>query len=168
MSQKLIGMFCGAAIQMFSLIAAGSAPFALEEPYTPSQQSADANGLHERKGIRFEKGTSGDLIQDGILLGMTLYKASDGASLAVVYNNFEDTSQASAFFDKELVRASKALSKGDKLDRDGKIIGKRAEIRLAAPNDKLTAVMWTDGRKFHEIQSTSLRDILELERVYKY
>jgi hypothetical protein len=29
-------------------------------------------------------------------------------------------------------------------------------------------VMWTDGRKFHEIQSTSLQDILALEKVYKY
>jgi hypothetical protein len=127
-----------------------------------------SSGPPEEIGPRFTRGTSGDSIEDGVDLGFTVYKAADGVSLTVVYNDFDGASQASAFFEKELVRAAKVLSRGQKTDRDGKIVGERAEIHLAKPNEELNAVMWTDGRKFHEIQSTSLQDILALEKVYKY
>jgi hypothetical protein len=122
----------------------------------------------EEIGPRFTRGTSGDLIEDGVDLGFTVYKAADGVNLTVVYNTFDGASEASAFFEKEIVRAAKVHTRGQKIDRDGKIVGERVEIRLSEPNEKLIAVMWTDGRKFHEIQSTSLQDILALEKVYKY
>ena len=88
--------------------------------------------------------------------------------MTIIYNNFGATDRASAFFENELARAAKLIKRGEKVDREGKIVGERAEILLPKPNEQVTAVLWTDGRKFHEIQSTSLKDILELEKIYKY
>jgi hypothetical protein len=108
------------------------------------------------------------VIEDGEVLGFTVYEASDGISLTVSYNDFKDASEASAFFERRLVRAAKVLRRGQKIDRDGKIVGERAEIRLPQPNETLSAAMWTDGRKFHEIKSISLHDVRALEKVYRY
>jgi hypothetical protein len=135
--------------------------------YAISQVSSNARGPEEIEP-RFIRGMSGDSIEERVVLGFTVYKASDGISLTVFYNDFKDASEASAIFEKKLIRAAKVLMRGQKIDRGGKIVGERAEIRLPQPNETLSAVMWTDGRKFHEIVSISLQDTRALEKVYRY
>jgi hypothetical protein len=157
-----------AALLMFGLVGSASISAALEERYTLSQKGSSATKPHEKKGLRVTVGMSGQLIQDGMVLGFTVHGAPDGVSLIVIYNTFDDAPQASAWFEKEIARAAKVVERGEKKDQAGKIVGKRAQILLPSPNEKLAAVMWTDGRQFHEIDSSSLHDILELEKVYKY
>jgi hypothetical protein len=153
-------------VASFASVAAYCVP-AAEGRHAVSQASSNAQGLEEIEP-RFIRGQSGDSIQDGVVLGFTVYKASDGISVTVFYNDFKDASEASAIFEKKLIRAPKVLMRGQKIDRGGKIVGERAEIRLPQPKETLSAVMWTDGRKFHEIESISLRDIRAMEKVYRY
>ena len=73
-----------------------------------------------------------------------------------------------AIFDREVGRAAKILKRGPKKDAKGEIVGERAEVMLVKPDEGITAVVWTDGYTFHEIRSSSLQDILELEKQYTY
>jgi hypothetical protein len=143
-------------------------PRSLEEKYTSQQRSLNANQAQKNDKLQFTRGASGDQIQDGEVFGFTNYRASDGASLTVSYNTFPDAAQAKAWFEKEVTRSTKVVERGPKKDGTGKVVGKRAQIVPAKPNEKLVAIIWTDGRSLHEVQSTSLRDALEFERVYQY
>jgi hypothetical protein len=134
-------------------------------PYVASQQNPSQV---KDRGLQFKTGMSGDMIQDGILLGFTDYEAPDGTGLNVAYRTFNDAAQAAAFFDKETAGAAKVVKRGDKKDKKGKVVGERAQILLPKPNEGLIAVIWTDGRTFHRISSSSLKDILDLEMIYKY
>jgi|SRR5580692_1549221 hypothetical protein len=135
------------------------------QPESTSVQTSDSG---ERKKLIFKRGISGDVLQGGELLGFTDYEASDGVRLRMLYKNFDDGEQASAMFNSEIGRAVKVLKRGPKRDADGRIVGERAQLFLATPTEGQAAVLWTNGRRFHEIQSKSLPDILELEKIYKY
>jgi len=165
---KRKAFLCAVSLLALGLLWSASMSAARKDGCALSHQSSNVNAPHEGNALRFTRGSSGDLIQDGVDLGFTGYQASDGVSLIVTYNTFGDAKEASAFFEKEIAMADKVTKQGDKLDRAGKIIGKRAEILHSKHNEQVTAVLWTDGREFHEIQSTSLKDILEMEKVYKY
>lgn len=111
----------------------------------------------------------GELVdKDGTHLGFTDYKASDGITLQALYNDFGTPSEAEIELEKEIKAAAKVVEIGVKKNKEGTSVGRRAQIILRAPRVKWSAVLWTDGRSFHEIESRSLRDILELERIYRY
>lgn len=136
-----------------------------ELPQPTSQQGSSSS---EKKKLIFKRGISGDVLQGGKLLGFTDYEASDGIGLRILYYDFDDEHQAAEMLESEIGRAIKVLKRGPKKNAEGHIVGERAELLLAKPAEGQTAVLWTDGRKFHEIQSKSLPDILELEKIYKY
>ncbi len=126
--------------------------------------------------ISFEDNASGRLIRDRTAFGFTSYLASDGINLLAIYTTFDDAAQAQAAFDRELAKAEKVIKKGKK-NKEGQIVGERAQIVLlggqadivaSKPDERFAAVVWTDGASFHEIESSSLRDVLALEKVYKY
>jgi hypothetical protein len=105
----------------------------------------------------------------GSKLGLSSICASDGVQLGILYNTFDDAQHATDVFDQEIATAVKILERGKKLDKSGKVVGERAQvlIQFDEPTKTMSAVMWTDGRMFREIYGSSLRDILELEKVYK-
>lgn len=107
---------------------------------------------------------------DGIDLGFTNFKASDGVDLRVLYWDFNDEIHAAQALEKQIARAAKIIKREPKRDSIGKVVGERVLILLPQVNhhEALSAVLWTDGVAYHEIRSLSLKDILELERVYKY
>ncbi|MFZ0885922.1 MAG: hypothetical protein WAN14_21145 [Candidatus Acidiferrales bacterium] len=124
-----------------------------------------------RRKVEFTEGNMGEIeTADGLRLGFTNFRASDGVTLRVLYWDFDDDSGAKDAFEKEVNRAGKVLERGAKLDDAGKAIGTRARVLLTAgkPEQVLFGIIWTDGAKFHEIRSRSLRDALELEMVYEY
>jgi len=134
---------------------------------TAVRASQAENRLNGQSHIEFEVGNSGELrTKDGVEVGYTDYWASDGESLRVLYND-----EGAAAFSKEVGGAVRIVKRGPKLDSKGKIVGERALVELPPANrgwPTRFAVMWTDGPKFHEIRSSSLRHILELEKIYKY
>jgi hypothetical protein len=133
--------------------------------HTQAQQSAS---LGEQTKLTFKRGMSGDLLRDGTVFGFTDYAASDGICLKVIYNTFHDPSQAAEIFQKEIAESKQVLNRTKKLNAKQEIVGERAELLLGKPDGVSFAVLWTDGRSVHEIQSSSLPHILTLEKVYSY
>lgn len=121
----------------------------------------------QKEHAQFTRGNAGELqTKEGTHLDFIDYWASDGVSVRMLYTNV-DAQQA---FDREIAQATKVVKRGSKLDSNGRIVGERAQVLLSPLQDghSFFAVIWTDGAKFHEIRSRSLRHILELEKVYRY
>jgi hypothetical protein len=137
-----------------------------------STQSASLVVPDKQSGKKpvFRRGMSGDLIMNGTVVGFTTYTSSGGASLTLIYNTFPDKPAATSMFDKEIARSLKVIEQVPKKDGDGKVIGERAQIVIpsGAKDKTLSAVIWTDGRTFREIQSAGSRDVLEFEKIYTY
>jgi hypothetical protein len=107
--------------------------------------------------------------EDGVHLGFSGYTASDGTKLTASYNWFFGKEGAQEYFEKQLAKAAEVIERTKKLNGAGKVVGERAQIlRRVDPQKTVPAVLWTDGKTFHEIYSSSLNSILQLEKVYKY
>jgi hypothetical protein len=119
---------------------------------------------HKQSGQRkweFYRTSMGELRdEDGVHLGFTHFKASDGSNLTVLYEDFVSSAQAKDYFEKQLAKAAKIIERKNKLDTEGKVVGERSEIPLRiSPEKTIPAVLWTDGVKFHEIYSSSRESI---------
>ncbi len=77
------------------------------------------------------------------------YRASDGVTLSVI-RNAKESDDADKIYNGELGGAVKVVTQGDKLDRSGKVVRKRAQILNpgSRSNELVDAVLWTDGRRF--------------------
>jgi len=107
--------------------------------------------------------------EDGGHLGFSQYTASDGTDLTALYTWFSSSEGAQQYFEKQLAKAAEVIERKKKLNSAGKVVGERAQIlRRVDPKKAVPAVLWTDGKTFHEIYSSSLKSILQLEKVYKY
>lgn len=107
--------------------------------------------------------------EDGVHLGFSGYTASDGTKLTASYNWFFGAEGAQEYFEKQLAKAAEVIERTKKLNGAGKVVGERAQVLTRVdPQKTVPAVLWTDGKTFHEIYSSSLNSILQLEKVYKY
>jgi hypothetical protein len=103
-----------------------------------------------------------------ITLGFTSYKTSDGPGVTAMDYEFGSADEAHAYFVKKLSKATKVVNRRDNLNRAGKVVGERAEILMTFDNKGIgRAVLWTDGEEFHEIISSSVKNILKLEKLYR-
>jgi hypothetical protein len=107
--------------------------------------------------------------EDGVHLGFSGYTASDDTKLTAVYSYFLNATEAQEYFEKQLAKAAEVIERKKKLNSAGKVVGERAQIlKRLGPEKTLPAILWTDGLTFHEIYSSSLKCILQLEKGYKY
>jgi hypothetical protein len=145
--------------------------FALQSaPSTPGSGQA-AKEPKQTGDVTFTPGGMGEISFDnGIRLGFTDYTASDGAWLRVLYLTEHGEAQAVTAFHQRLAHAAKVISRSEKKDAKGRVVGERAEVLAPAapPNPPFHAVIWTDGPTFHEIESSSLRHALQFERLYRH
>jgi hypothetical protein len=147
------------------------ANFKLVQSTTASGDQASTKTIQSApKKISFKNTAMGEMRdEDGVHLGFTNFKASDGSTLTLLYEDFGSPATAQAFLEKQIAKAAKVVDRKNKLSPSGTVVGERAEILLRLSSEKaIPAVLWTDGVKFHEIYSTSRDSVLELERVYRY
>ena len=114
----------------------------------------------------------------GVHLGFTNFETPDGVGLTLFYLAQDDPVRATQAFNEELARAVKVIERAPNRERTGNVVGERARILApstipippfpAVAGPQLPAVVWTNGPTFHEIKSTSLRHVLEFEKVYHY
>jgi hypothetical protein len=133
-------------------------------------KSGSASGS-QKKGKGFTVLFAGTTITDyGVRLGFSDYRASDGEFVTVLYWDFDSPQKAAEVFDKEIAKAASVVKREKMKDQKGEVVGERAEIVILSddPEKPTHAVLSTDGVKFHEMRSRSLRHVLELEKIYRY
>jgi hypothetical protein len=99
-------------------------------------------------------------------LGFKQYEASDGEQVFSHDGDFTNASGARLYFDWNLKnRAAQVITQGNKSDRDGNAVGRRAEyVAKSQSKEKTWIVMWTDGEMFYSIEAPSLECALTLEK----
>jgi len=95
--------------------------------------------------------------EEHIHLAITAYKASDGAGLVLIHNEFASSATAQDYFEKVMRKAQKTIERGEKKDKAGNVVGVRAEaIVPTGPSGKpMQAIVLTFGGHFYEIQCDS-------------
>ena len=160
-------VFCLGCIAVHTAIS--SSPSALSQSVDPASVTPSA-GQNPKiwKKTTFTNIGMGELEdQDGVGFGFTQFKASDGVGLIVLDKDFADSTKAEEYFKKRLEEAAKVIEQGNKLNDVGEVVGVRAQILLRIDSSKTSpALLWTDGVRLQEIYSSSLKDILKLEKVY--
>jgi len=139
-------------------------------PFTSGSAQA-AKEPKQTADVVFKPGVRGEISFDnGIRLGFTDYTASDGVWLRVLYLTEDGQAQAVTAFHQRLAHAANVISRSEKKDVKGRVVGERAEVLAPAapPDPPFHAVIWTDGPTFHEIESSSLQHALQFERLYRY
>jgi len=92
---------------------------------------------------------------DGTPLSFTAYKSADGVPVTVIYGTFSSEMRAFQELDRAVKKAEKIVNEGPSQDSLGNAVGKRAVILVRnEPSSALeTAILWTNGRFFHEVLS---------------
>jgi len=120
------------------------------------------------KELKFKPILMGELRTDyGAHLGIDLYLASDGVGLTVRYNASSGSVPSGSLFEHEVARAAKVISRAPLKNSAGELLGERAEVLFHESNQELHAVLWTWNGSFHEIESSSLRHVLAMEKSYR-
>jgi hypothetical protein len=123
-------------------------------------------------GIKFTLEIQGDGQFYGQHAGFNTYTASHGEGVTVIYTDLKNATAANDFLQVVVSYACQVISKSEKLETDGKTVGRRYEFLLALRDKDCEkgafAIAWTDGVKFHEITSPSRKNVLALEKMYRY
>jgi hypothetical protein len=107
--------------------------------------------------------------EDGTHLGITDFKSPDGPGVAVLYATLGTPAKAHEYFEKQLAKAAKVIERKNKLNAAKEVVGERAQILPGLDQEtSYPAVLWTDGQTYHEIYSSSLKNVLALEKAYRY
>jgi hypothetical protein len=105
---------------------------------------------------------------DYVHLSFTNYDASDGEKVIIYHGQFRTTDEAKRYFDwmfkRNKRKAAQVKSKGDKTDRDGKTVGRRAEFLLKDEEETEWIVMWAQGVHFILISAPTIECAEEVER----
>jgi hypothetical protein len=146
-------------------------PAPQDRPVAPPEASSARKISSIHRKVEFtETNSEGEVaVGDGVILGFESFRSSDGFDLTLYYDRTSMPGEADTDFAQQMSVATKVVSRQVRLDSKGKKVGDRAEISMLSdePNRTTYAILWTDGRRFHEVRSLSLRVALEFEKVYK-
>jgi hypothetical protein len=124
------------------------------------QDAATTDGPHTTKQLQFKIILAGEMFgEDRTHLAITSYAASDGAGLTVIHGEFPSPVAAQEYLEKVLARALKVTERGEKKDKAGKVVGRRATaiVPTGNPDQPFPAIVLTYGTNFYEIESLSSR-----------
>jgi len=153
----------GTVIALLNLVACpGPAIVAFQKPAT--EEPLEGSYLQKR-GFKIEQ--VGELRDtDGVHLAFKSYRANDGTTVTVVHNEFQSSTAAQEFLEKQVTKALKVMSKGDKMSKRRAANGKRVEVEFdwADSASPIHAILWTSGADFFEVRSTARNDVIEFEK----
>ena len=135
----------------------------------PTGQGSSTDTDHKGHLTFKEIGLAEPYVKNGAKMMMIRgYAASDGARLTVISGVFNSPSDADDHFEKEIAQSLKVLIREDKKDKNGHVVGHRAEavIPTYISAGSSPAVIWTSGSSYYEIVSPSMADNQELEKLF--
>lgn len=124
------------------------------------QETARYNGKFKRTSL-FHGQISGGGSEVGCV-----YESSDGIKVWSSSGNYGSPSGAAKALQAALKHATQIIERVSRLDDTGRRIGERVIARLTIPPDttERVSILQTTGSSFSEMYSSSLEDLLELER----
>jgi hypothetical protein len=116
---------------------------------------------------RFHQLTLGNGIEeDGAACSINAWRAPDGQRLITKTIHYDSESRAKQAFEARAKEATKTIDRGPVLNREGQVIGQRVVFEFTIKDQKTESmIMFTDGSKLRQIQSPSLEDALEFEKI---
>jgi hypothetical protein len=109
----------------------------------------------------------GDL--DGIDASFQSYRSSDGVGVLFLTQVLSSAESARLEFEKRGQSAIRIIERGDKVDREGNIIGERAVLPFfdrAKTDKEMVAVLWTRKIDLLVIETQSMEHALAFEQKY--
>lgn len=97
------------------------------------------------------------------------FEAPDGERLTVRHCRFASAAEAKRYFEFKLLKLAKSvISQNVVKDKEGSVLGYRAEVAVASSPDgsAQSAVLWTSDADFRVIFANSLPDAVQLEKEY--
>jgi len=131
------------------------------------QQEKSGTASENTKAVTFEVTSRGEIKdQNSIRFSITSYLASNGVGLTVVHTQFLNAVAAKDYFRVMAEKATKIVERTTKTDKNGGVVGERAELILLTDQSKeeIRAILWTSDRDLYEIKSNSPGTNLKLER----
>ena len=116
---------------------------------------------------RFRQLTMGNGIEkDGAACSINAWRAPDGQRLVTKTIHYDSESRAKEAFEAQAKEATKTIDRGPVLNAEGQVIGQRVVFEFTVKDQKTESmIMVTDGSKLREIQSPSLEDAIEFEKI---
>jgi hypothetical protein len=108
----------------------------------------------------------GKVIDGGGGFSITSYQSSYFIKLLSVSEAYVSPEKANEVFDERLSTAVRIIELGPKVNREGRVVGRRAVALFFSPEASChyTEILWTDGRFLHYIVSTSALHAKEFEK----
>jgi hypothetical protein len=106
------------------------------------------------------------LFPDEVHLGFKNLDASDGEKLVIRDGEFRTPDEAARYLDWSMQnRADRVIANGKKVNRQGKIVGRRAEVLLKSDSKAKTwVVAWTEEAYFFAVYAPTLECALQVEK----
>jgi hypothetical protein len=118
--------------------------------------------------VRFyEEGSGrGKVFDGGGNFAVAVYQSSYFIRVWVAHESYVSPEKANQVFDQRLSHAVKVIEVGPKINREGKVVGRRAVGLFFSPaiSSYFTEILWTDGCHLHYIFSTSALHAKEFEK----
>jgi hypothetical protein len=135
----------------------------------PTRSQSAANTVQKPDTFEFKETLMGERQStNGAHSSFHAWKASDGVVVNSSTGQCDSVAQAKKAFLKRVSESSQVTEKGPRFNAVGKKTGERAVvIFLNNPfGPPISAVLWTDGSVFHDIESYSLRHVRGFEQTF--
>jgi hypothetical protein len=120
-----------------------------------------------RKKPVFKEDAAGTILnRDGFEVDLHGFKSSDGNSVSYSLSTPLGSATALDELDRQLALADHVVVREPFRNAEGHVAGERAVIFFEGrrTHEEIAAILWTDGRILHRIESRSLYHALEFEK----
>lgn len=113
-----------------------------------------------------EAGFRTRLFPNEVHLGFKNLDASDGEEIFIWDGEFRTPDEAARYLDWSVQsRADRVITHGTKVNREGKTVGRRAEVLLRSDSKTKTwVVTWTEEAHFFAVYAPTLECALQIEK----
>jgi hypothetical protein len=131
---------------------------------TTASQNKEAAPNHGYTLYALGHGQAGD----GTDLSIRVCMSSDGTKVTIAHGFFKSMAAAKTELERQLRQGGKVLERGPRTNASGKVVGQRVIAQFSATDvlPDRAAILFTDGRDYYEISSSSMVLAVDMARRY--